>query len=598
MYNSPADPALDLTKVVFGRRGSFLAFYLDDFSDGSYGHTRLYLGSCSYLVGAANRNRLLRIRLLAGGQEVPYAIRATPTLLRAESLAGYVEFCIAEPDLVRLKGEGVALCLSADLPGHESAKGREAGCFEVDFGMVNEKYLFQPVAGRLQAQAPFDYRQFGATSVSVTFLPPEGESAFEGAVLQFCTNALPRQDLAPFGACVNALQADFDAWQAKLPQPPAGYATAFGRAAYLLWSNVVRVGGNLKSEMISVDQLHCAMAYSWQQSYQAVAHARDLPYAWQLLLSAFDYQDEAGQLAEAANDTLSQYQTCKPPIQGLVLRWLMDHCDLGTIPSAQLERLYGPLGRWTEFWFTCRDRAGTGLPAYDHGDESGMDDTSLFRAGVPLHAPDLAAYLVVQMDALARLAALLGRPQESTCWTQRADALTGRLLDAYWDGQRFVALQGDGPQTAVAAESLQSYMPLVLGSRLPADIRAKLVAGLQAPGKFMTPYGLASEAMDSPYFELSYAWTRGSINAPNQFLTVLALDSCGETALATRIATAYCANVEKHGPHQHFNPFTGQPLTPFGFFGLHYQPWTGWAAGVFAALAGHYAAPNPTVPQG
>lgn len=591
MCNSPADTSfpLDLTKVVFGRRGSFLAFYLDDFSDGSYGHTRLYLGSCSYLVGAANRNRLLRIHLLVNGQEVPYSVSAKPAVLRAEARAGFVEFCIAGPDLIRIKGEGAALRLTADLPGHESAKGREQGCFEVDFGMVNEKYLFQPVEGRLQWEAPFDYRQFGATLASVTFLPPEGGNVFEGAVLQFCSNAPLQRDFVPFEECVRSVQADFAAWQAKLPQPPAKYATAFGRASYLLWSNVVRVGGNLKSPMISVDQMHCAMAYSWQQSYQAVAHSKDVPYAWQLLLSAFDYQDEAGQLAEASNDSMSQYQTCKPPIQGMVLRWLMEHCDLHSIPQEQLERLYGPLGRWTDFWFTCRDRAGTGLPAYDHGDESGMDDTSLFREGVPLHAPDLAAYLVVQMDALARLAALLGRTEESARWTQRADTLTEKLLAAYWDGERFVALQGDGPQTAVAAESLESYMPLVLGRRLPAEIRARLVAGLQAPGKFMTPYGLASEAMDSPYFELSYAWTRGSINAPNQFLTVLALDSCGEEELAARIATAYCTNVEKYGPHQHFNPFTGEPLTPFGFFGLHFQPWTGWASGVFAALAGYYA---------
>lgn len=582
-------PQLDLNKVVFGRRGSFLAFYLDEFSDGSYGHTRLYLGSCSYLVGAAGRNRLLEVKLLLDGQEVPYCVSATPAALRAKARAGFVDFCIAEPELVRIRGEGVALQLSASLPGHESAKSREQGCFEVDFGMVNEKYLFQPVLGSLQAEAPFDYRQFGAVSVQATFLPPEDSQVFEGAILQFCSNAPVRQRFAPFETCVHAVQQDFDAWREKLPPAPVRYAEASARAAYLLWSNVVRVGGNLKSEMISVDQLHCAMAYSWQQSYQAVAHAGDLRYAWQLLLSAFDYQDDAGQLAEAANDSLAQYQTCKPPIQGMVLRWLVAHCDLDAIPREQLERLYAPLGRWTDFWFTCRDRAGTGLPAYDHGDESGMDDTSLFRKGVPLHAPDLAAYLVVQMDALAWLAGRLGRPQESARWAARADELTERLLEAYWDGEQFTALQGDGPYTVVAAESLESYMPLVLGQRLPADIRAKLVEKLQVPGKFLTPYGLATEAMDSPYFELSYAWTRGSINAPDQFLMVLALDACGEAELAAAIATAYCDNVERYGPHQHFNPFTGKPLEPFGFFGLHTQPWTGWAAGVFTALAGHYA---------
>lgn len=581
---STQNTELDMAKMVFGRRNSFLAFYLDDFSDGSYGNSRLYAGSCSYLSGSGNRNRLLAIHAIHEGEEIPYSVCASPAALRIQSLFGYVEFCIAEKDLIRIRGEGITLRISAQPIGHESVKSRENGCFEMDFGGINEKYLFMPVSGSLQTLAPFDYKSFGAVYAQVDFQPPAGETIYEGAILQFCANAPIRRTFAPYEECVHKVEEDFKSWQSKLPAVPDKYQRSFKQAAYLLWSNVVKVGGNLKEEMISVDQMHVAMAYSWQQSYQAVAHSGDIQYAWRLLLSAFEHQDEAGQLAEAANDCISLYQTCKPPIQGLAIHWIMEHCDLSSITHEQYLDLYEPLGRWTDWWFTYRDRNGDGLPAYDHGDESGMDDTSLFRKGVPLSSPDLASYLSLQMDVLSRLAHILGKEQECCRWKERSDVLLQKLLEVYWDGEQFISRQGDNMETVVEAESLQCYVPLILGKRLPEYIRAKMLQRLQQKDKFITPFGFATEAMDSPHFELSNAWTRGTVNAPNQFIMILALTECGEQQLAGKMAIAYCDNVEKHGPHQHFNPFTGEPVAPFGFFQLHFQPWTSWASGVFMTL--------------
>lgn len=579
---------LNLQRVFYGRRNSFFTFYLNDFSDGSYGYSRLYAGVCSWMAAANRRTRLFEVHAIYDGEEVPYSVHADFSVIRIQSLFGYAEFCIAEEKLLRIKGEGITLLLTAEPVGHESAKPVEDGCLEVDFGGLNEKFFMIPVKGTLEVDAPFHYQDFGVRSVSVRFLPPKGEREFEGAIQRFESNAKPCREFIAYDACVEAVKKDFEDWCVKLPKVPEKYSETFYRAAYMIWSNVIRLRGNSEPEMICVDRSNNAAAYSWQQSYQAVVHSGDIQFAWKLLLSMFQYQDEAGQLPDSVNDRVEAWQTCKAPIQGLAIDWIMRHCDLSSITKEQYEKLYEPLGRWTNWWFEYRDRNHDGLPAYDHGDESGSDDNTLFRKGIPVSAPDLAAFLALQMDVLSRLANVLGREEEGGQWKKRSDELIGKMIETYWNGESFIARQGTEMENEVEAEALQAYVPLILGERLPEKIRKKMLEKLTEEGKFFTPYGLATEALDSTRLELSYAWTRGTINAPNQFVMTIALDNCNERELASRVAKAYCDNIAQHGPAQHFNPFTGKPVDPFGFFQLQFQPWTSWASGVFLVLAGHY----------
>ena len=46
-----------------------------------------------------------------------------------------------------------------------------------------------------------------------------------------------------------------------------------------------------------------------------------------------------------------------------------------------------------KYWLNHRLDEETGLPYYLHGNDSGWDNSSLFDEGVPLIAPDLAAFL-------------------------------------------------------------------------------------------------------------------------------------------------------------------------------------------------------------
>ena len=579
-------PKLNLRRVFWGRRDSFFTFYLDDYSDGTYGYSRLYFGTCAGMAAAAGRIKLFEIHVLYNGETIPYSVNADYAFLRINSLYGEIDFCIAEENMLRIRGNSVSLMLTAEPIGHESAKPWDEKSFETDFGILGEKYLFVPIKGVIDTNAPYNYKSFGVQSVKITAKATSNDRIFEIAVQRFLTNDVPRKTFESFETIPKKIYENFNAWQKKLPIVPEKYQEMKEQSGYMIWSNVMHPRGSNGPQMVYVDRSHSAAAYAWQQSFQAMVHGRDIQTAWGFLMSMFHFQDEAGQIPDYTNDYMSAYQSCKPPIQGFAINWLMNNCDMSNITKEQYEQLYEPLKKWTNWWFQFRDRNHDGLPAYDHGDESGGDDNTLFKKGIPLSSPDLAAFLILQMEVLGRIANMLGKKEEEY-WYNRSSLLMDKMIQQYWNGKQFIARQGINMENVVESNAIQSYFPLILGKRLPKEIMDTMIEELKRK-KFITSYGIASEALDSPHLEFSYAWSRGTINAPNQLIMTIALADCGQKELAEKLAQSYCKTVNKHGPNQHFNPFTGKPIDPFGFFQFQNQVWTSWAACVFLLLAGYY----------
>ncbi|WP_372448316.1 MGH1-like glycoside hydrolase domain-containing protein [Kibdelosporangium banguiense] len=100
-------------------------------------------------------------------------------------------------------------------------------------------------------------------------------------------------------------------------------------------------------------------------------------------------------------------------------------------------RAYRQLAAWTSFWLDHRRPPGHELPYYEHGNDSGWDNSTVFRDDCLVQSADLAAFLVLQMKELATLAAELGEP--SAQWTERAETLLTTMLTDLWDGTRFLS---------------------------------------------------------------------------------------------------------------------------------------------------------------
>jgi glycogen debranching enzyme len=289
----------------------------------------------------------------------------------------------------------------------------------------------------------------------------------------------------------------------------------------------------------------------------------------------FDLQHASGALPYLFNDRFMVWTYCKPPIHGWTLKKLMERSDY--VDAGRLAEIYEPLCKWTEWWFAYRDDDGDGIPQYHHGNDSGWDNSTVFAAMPPIEAPDLSAFLIIQMDVLAEVAEILGKPGEARAWQSRANNLLENLLAHSWRGDQFVASRS-GTHETFDNQSLLLYVPIILGERLPEAVRAPLVAALKDKKRFLTPYGLATEMPSSLAYEPDGYW-RGPIWAPSTMILVDGLAAAGERAFARELSRRFCDMAVRNGMAENYDALTGE--------GLRDRAYT-WTSSVFLILAHEY----------
>ena len=138
-------------------------------------------------------------------------------------------------------------------------------------------------------------------------------------------------------------------------------------------------------------------------------------------------------------------------------------------------------------------------------------------------------------------------------------------------GDHFVARLGrDG--SPVECQSLIPWLPLILGERLPVEVRECLKAGI---AEHLTAWGLATERVDSPKYKSDGYW-QGPIWGPSTFIAVTGLVKCGFTELADEVSERFCRLCDKSGFPENFDAVTGEPLC---------DPAYTWTASAFILLA-------------
>jgi hypothetical protein len=559
---------LNLQQVPFSRFGSFIAF--SEYAAKGTRPAGLYLRS---VHGNAGRRGVFYIETVSSGQALPAHIVATPSLLRLDTAQGTVEFCIAEHKLVRVRTQGVGVRLTFVGAEGVDALPRSGASWEINSYANQIQYLLTPLTGSL-VTSRIGNTNFGGGSVTLTFNPDPKTGAGEGAIEEYHGVWVPRTYEHAFTACVDEVAEEFAAWLRETVSVPVEFTDTAALAAYANWSAVVGAEGLLKRPAMLMSKNWMTNVWSWDHCFNAMALCFHNPsLAWDQLMVMFDVQNAQGLLPDTVNDSATTWNYCKPPIHGWALRYMLEHnSEMAT--DERLREIYTPLARWTECWFNYRDDDGDGMPQYDHGNDSGWDNSTMFLGGVPIEGPDLSAFLILQMETLAIVATRLGNAEAAAQWTARAELQLQRMLDHCWRGDRFVAPRS-GRHNAFESDSLVAYIPLILGKRLPQEIIDKLVAGLKEPGAFLTDYGLASERIQSPFYLADGYW-RGPIWAPPTMLIVCGLTAVGEVDFAREITQRYCRLCTKSGFAENFDALTGASLR---------DPAYTWTSSVFLLLA-------------
>jgi hypothetical protein len=529
-------------------------------------------------------NAVFRVEGLVDG--VPQRLRvrsATPSLLVLHAGDGVIEATWDGPDAIRFRGRGIGLRLTqvlTDPLGSALAFPRSKRSWRLQMG-GDAHFVATVLDGELRVTAPRSRTGDASAEaieadVKVVDVHPGPAGSFDLELTQYESGyADPPGERPAFDACVARTGDHFVSWLDRQPPAPVDLADARALAAYITWSCILGPRGGLARPSLFSSKNWMYSCWSWDQPYSAQALAHGLPdLAWDQVMTHFDLQHPDGGLPDLINDNGHLFGFAKPPNHGWGLRKLAAH---GVVTDARLAELYPKLARATEWWLRYRDDDGDGLCEYFHGNDSGWDNATAFDMGFPVEGPDLASFLVIQMDVLADAAGRLGRPDEAEAWRQRADCMLDLMMEHLWDGEGFRVLRAGDHVSNPASRSLIAYLPMILGDRLPADVRTKLVRGFR-DSDLLTEFGPATESPSSPLFARDGYW-RGPIWGPTTLLIADGLEACGDRALAVEVARRFAETCRRSGFAENFDALSGQPLR---------DPTHTWTASSFLVLATRY----------
>ena len=521
---------------------------------GQWGATDLFVGSRRGGVGQMGTNLLMQLIPSYKGENIAYSVTVKATELTVNTAFGKICFCFAEPDLIMVKGEnGLGLKLWRQMEMHQMARKRGDKGWETAYGYVGS-IVYYPVRGEITMDAAWDFESLSTPLVKGEVLPDENgefllsieESTHFGRVRE------------SYPSYEEALADVTEAWNAFLngqPQLSPEYADDREETAYLTWSHLAAPAGLSKRPLLFMRQE--GIASSWQLCETAVVLKNNLPLAIDLLCSSLDLQGPTGQIPDTYSDQKGEFTRFKPPIQGWALEMLMRTHDLkAEVPAETLTYLYEGYSRWADWFTKYRDDDHDGIPQMEHGDETGNDDSPLFKNTYCVDAPELSAFLALLYEKLGDLAKLLDRAEEGEAWYARSRELIDKMVKLFWNGERFIAREHENHDNIIDVKALEFYRPILLGKRLPPEILEKLTADLMEEGHYLSPYGFTVEDLaDSPYSKVGTG--RGKILPSDNILIITGLYLAGKTEEAKKAAKLYIEGFTKVGTMYYAGGFIG-----------------------------------------
>lgn len=557
-------PTFDVRQIPFSRRGSWL-----NLSPVTALHTTSSdIHLVSHVTGMHAVLRLVPVS--PAGDRVETQLSADPSVLTWTAEGGQARAAFAEGDVLRIEGRGlqfsVADAVEELTPFTGSYFFRDAvdGTHVFTSYETGRRYRVSVLRGEI-ATAGEESLGRGIRSLTVS-----GEQGWEIAIEQITAAAETRVHGATFNDVVARSAELFRGYEESVAGWRTAQTPAASLAAYVLWSASVEPAGFLRRESVLMSKHWMDKVWSWDHAFNALALAPALPeLAWDQFLTPFDHQDATGALPDSVTHSEILYNFVKPPIHGWALRYLRERLP-DELRRADLVRIYDHLSRWSLFWLRSRATPDGALPYYQHGNDSGWDNATAFDLDRVVVAPDLVAFLALQVDVLADLADEL-QLEDGGRWRAEHDRLRFALLRTLRTDDGFVAVGAHNGRRSNRG-SLLLLLPIVAADMLPPDTVDQLVEDIRG---HLTTWGLATQRADTPEYESDGYW-RGPIWAPSTMLIENGLRRAGRIELADAISERFRRLCERSGFAENFDALTGE--------GLRDRAYT-WTASVYLVLA-------------
>jgi putative isomerase len=571
----------DISKVPFSRYGSYFVWSQDEVTK------ELFLRDVH--GGDEAPSRLFKVEVLKKEALVPFSLVVNETKLTIKTKAcnqqgldekfpnikntieEFINICISEYNIVHIEGRGLGLRFTAVKTKYDNVLQYETDKWEYHFYSKEIKLMVARQNGNIEMKAP--WKIIGNEFIEMDLLPEDGYMHF---TIESYKTIWKHKIYDAYKVAQNKVDNEYENWLATMPEVPEKYYGSKLLASYITWSCVVHAEGRLTRNAMFMSKNWMYNIWSWDNCFNALMLGKSHPeLALDQLMLFVDNQDESGIYADFINDKFCSFSCCKPPIHAWAYKRLRSKNDYFN-KRKNVEMIYKSLSKSTEYWLVNRTRDKNRLPVYNHGNDSGWDNASVFHMGIPVEAPDLAAHLIRQMDILSEMAEELLKHEEAIKWKKKSDEMYDLLIKRLLTKEGFIAISSLDNTNIKNTESLLLRMPIVIGYRMPVSIKNRIVMDFKE--KFECKYGLVTEAIGSQLYKKNGYWL-GPIWAPVMYLIIDALKECGYGALAADYAGRFCDATLIGGMAENFDPLTAEGLVDPAFT---------WTSSVFLMLTEEY----------
>jgi glycogen debranching enzyme len=370
-------------------------------------------------------------------------------------------------------------------------------------------------------------------------------------------------------------------WFAKAPPVEPEHRAQYYYAWWIMRAGLISTRFYTTREAMTPSMIHYVGVWQWDAYFHALAYRHlDKHLAHDQIRIVLDHQREDGMIPDAIHDegTVTRLNfpvdadVTKPPLLAWAAYKLYEHDG----DREFLDEIYEPIVRCNNWWFEQNDADHNGLCEYHHPFSSGLDDSPLWDEGMPVEAPDLNTYLYLQQEALAKIAAAIGKEDDVALWQGRAQSMAQRLVEHGWDAQSgFFWARHNGSRVNVRTPF--NLFPLITG-QMPAEITERLVAHLTDERQFWSRYPVPTVAMDDPKYNPAQMW-RGPTWVNVNYLLIEGLQRSGYENLARELRQRTLDLISSRDDiYEYYDPANGQnPPNAASMFG--------WSSAVFIDLA-------------
>ncbi len=541
---------------MFSRTGAYLAIKVNN---SAYGCGELYLSSNRgmRMHNPQKGTNLFRIYPTFEGKRVPFAVQfVSAAELAVHTRYGDVRFTFADCSKLMAEGDkGMGLYWTRQCDPYELIRARKDGAWESACGPL----LFKGLEGSsFTFKDTWNWYNLNCGKVE-GYTVPGDNGCFSMVCEEFSYSAKVRDSYPTFAEAKESMFVAWEEFLEKIPHYVEPYEQKREEAAYIIWTHLI--SPTLTTTTWMMLMFPGVISSCWQHIQNAVALQDNPELSISLLLTPLQRQSEDGQVADMYDEAYLSTGSYKPNVFGFAIKNIMSHHNiLEKWSEESINELYEKAGKWADWFMEYRDDDGDGLPGFEGGNENGYDEVTAYFDTISLATPDLCAHEVLNFEAQGDLAKLLGKNEEAEKWYAKSKALLDNMIQNMWDGEHFVALKQYSHEKVFSGSNMH-YIPLVLGNRLPAEIVDKMTADLLVEGKLLSPYGLASENMDSDVFEFTgVKMGCGAINPPSELYILAGMWQAGKKEEAKMIIDRYLGRLMSGGFSHFVNPVSGKTI--------------------------------------